>query len=279
MDDRSGPVSGRISLDDTLEASLWFTGDPSRNSTIVVLPGLGVRRGEQERKARRALRKALGWGATLNIATFLYPSHRTELLSGFDADAESLASVLVALREAKVPADCIGFLAICYGANVLCQYREQGDVGRFAVLIEPLFSYRGLRLWFSVFARAGLAFLTRTGRDWTWARKSRVDPRSFHQLMVRPVHLRTLGLPFLTISNRRHDLIFDQRYLSAQLQGTDSLHRILDGKRFSRGSVAGYYQLVTDFLRDWVVRLQGDGEVALPPTERDSPFPPEPRLA
>jgi len=279
VDEGSPRTIGRLSLDGALEASLWYTGDPTKNSTIVVLPGLGVRRGEQERKAARGLRKALKWGADLNIATFLYPSHRAEPLTGFEADADALNSVLAALQKARVPSDRIGFLAICYGAKVLCQYRERGDSGSFAVLIEPLFSYRGLRTWFRAFAWTGLAFLRRSGRHWTWSRKSRVDPGSFHEVMMRPVHLRSLDMPFLTISNQRHDLIFNQRYLERQLQGTDGRHEIIDGKRFSRGSVAGYYQLVTDFLKDWVVKLQIDAEGDLSAREGEGSFPAEPRSA
>jgi hypothetical protein len=261
-----------VTLDHDLCARLAFTGNPEENSTVVVVPGLGVREGQQEKKVDRALRKALGWGAHLNIVTFLYPSHRQKELKGFDGDPEALARVMRALRSFGVPKDRIGFLAICYGVNVLCRYRELFDTGRFAVLIEPLLGYRGLRLPIRVMARLVFAYLDRIGKVWAWGRKEWVNPRSFDRFMSSSVSLSSLAMPFMTISNRRHELIFKQKHLLSQLEGTDARLEVIDAKQFSRRSVAEYYRVVTDALQDWVLRHR-------PPRDGDFSPPPEPQSA
>jgi hypothetical protein len=157
-----------IRLNDELDATLSFTGNPGENTTLVVVPGLGVRQDEQEKKARRSLRRALARGVHLNIVTFLYPGHREEPLSDFHQDPETLAQVLHALRGQGVLEDRIGFLAICYGTHVLCRYREGHDTGRFAVLIEPLLGYRGLRLPVTLAAKVVFPALHLFGNPWVW---------------------------------------------------------------------------------------------------------------
>jgi hypothetical protein len=241
-------------LDSGVDAYLSFTGNPAKNTTVVVVPGMGVKRGEQEKKARRSLRRASSWGAHLNVATFLYPGHRTEPLSRFEEDPGVLKRVLDALRGQGVEERRIGFLAICYGANVLCRYREEHNTGRFAILIEPLFGYRGLRLPIALLSRVVFPTLHLAGKPWVWGRKSQVDPRAFQKVLARPVHLQSLGMPMLTISNQRHNRIFNQKHLRAELEGTEGRHEILEARRFSRNSVLGYYRLVTEFLQDWVTR-------------------------
>jgi hypothetical protein len=267
-------VPRTISLDEELEARLSFTGDRGRNPTVIVVPGLGVRRGEQERKASRALRRAASLGTHLNIATFLYPSHRAEPLSGFKQDPGALAKVVEALRTRGVSQDRMGFFAICYGVNVLCRYREENDGGRFALLIEPLLGYKGLRFPVRILARAGLTLLDRLGLAWAWGRKYRVDPGSFHQVLTPDVRLDQLAMPFSTVSNRRHGMIFRQRHLRLHLKGPHVRHEVIDGKSFSRDSVQRYYRVVREALQDWVFRHTGEGEgTGHPPATSSLPIP------
>ena len=252
MADCSASTPRILTLDGNLDAYLSYTGDPTENTTLVVVPGMGVKRGDQEKKTFRSLRRALSWGAHLNIATFLYPGHREEPLSDFHLDPAALDRVITALSGQGVREDRIGFLAICYGAHVLCRYREDHDVGRFAVLIEPLFGYPGLRLPIILAAKVVFPSLETFGRSWHWGRKSRVDPGAFSKVLSRPVHLKSLRMPFMTISNQRHDLIFNHKHLERQLQGLEARHEILEAKLFSRTSVLGYYRLFTEFLQTWV---------------------------
>jgi hypothetical protein len=241
-----------ITLDEELEAKLSFSGDPAQNATLVVVPGMGVKPGESFRKATRSLRRASRLGFQLNIATFLYPGHRQEPLTDFQDDPAVLAKVMAKLSAIGVREDRIGFLAICYGAYVLCRYREKHDLGRFAVLVEPMFGYRGLRLPVRLAARIVFPGLHIVGKPWLWGRKSRVDPGSFHRILCQPVHLSDLSLPFLAISNQRHELVFDRDHLQAELRGTDCRHEVIDGKRFSGASVSAYYRLFTEYLKEWV---------------------------
>jgi hypothetical protein len=250
-----------LTLDDELEARLLYNGDPAANTTLVIVPGMGVKPGESFKKANRSLRRASRMGFHLNILTFLYPGHRQEPLTDFQSDPEVLATVMEKVLSSGVPEDRIGFLAICYGAYVLCRYRESHEVGRFAVLIEPMFGYRGLRLPVRMAARVVFPGLHLIGKPWLWGRKSRVDAADFHRILCKPVQLSSLSVPFLAISNQRHELVFDRDHLREQLRGTDSRHEVIDGRQFSISSVSAYYRLFTEYLREWVGPPEGVGVV------------------
>ena len=136
-------------LDKEMGLRLFYRESFQGKPTLISLPGFGTR--QSARPMERAVSVSdllFDYGhLDVNLASFDYPSHRTNLIDGFGADHKEVAKVASKLRELGVDSRTTGIVGGCYGSYVGGKFLEEGGQTAFAALIGPFFGRNSLNWW------------------------------------------------------------------------------------------------------------------------------------
>ena len=124
-------------IDDELKLGLVTHGSSIDKITLLLVPGLGTMGIRPPKRMRQTMSGLSYHNIEVNGASFIYRSHKTNIMDNFENDVEDLAEAVLAIEQQGIPREKIGLIGECYGSYISLQYLKQNQNIGFVIMIEP----------------------------------------------------------------------------------------------------------------------------------------------
>ncbi len=196
--------------------------------TIIYLPSLATK-GRSKKRFMKSAEDLGKLGIHAKIVDCDYPSHKGQLITGFEEDLKSIDLLVRKLEGESIPRSQIGFMGACYGAYLTLRYMQSHQDIPFVILAEPYFGsesvYPAYRIIERMLRKVRLRTVLPLGKR--EGIKKSIDVSSLADFTSESINMPHNQIPaFAFVTNYHH--FFNRELIKRKLAESNIEYSILD---------------------------------------------------